>query len=331
VNQHSINTSFLTHLLASSEIILGKDVVTHCKLMTGIDAEKERTPLEQTYECLSLMGEYYGPRPLGLALAKNLSPASFNIVGHLIMSSQTLEEALNLVVTYHDYIMECENIAFYIEGDNGYFSWEPSPGNENGRQVFIEFILASIWRFGIWSTGKGQSFEYIELSIKDERNYDALKQFFNCPISFGAPVNRLVFPASWCSLSMLSGNSFVQRLLSIKLDELNNNKAQGKELIGRLRALLQQDSFLREGVISNIAEHLNLSVRSLQRYLKNHSTNFSRELRMARLQKAEALLMSTTKTICEIALEVGYSEQSAFSYAYKQWKGKAPNEDRLVI
>lgn len=326
---HTINTTFLNHLLSSAEHLLGRDVIFHCKQTVGLPLEHDRTPLELVYQCLSQMSLYYGPRPLGLNLAKHMSPSSFSVVGHLILSSKSLGEALELVVKYHEHIMDCDEVVFSMDKKTAKFSWSPIPGEKQGRDIFVEFVLASIWRFGMWATGKNSSFTRLDLGMKQSSNDAALTQYFGCPIYYGAASNSIVFPVSWCDISMLNQNVSVKGLLASKLDEMKNHHLEQMDVIEKMRKLLTQDHFLREGLIASIAQHLNVSVRTLQRYLKLKSTSFTKELRTARLMKAESLLVSTQKNISDIALEVGYSEQSAFSYAYKQWKGRSPNQERL--
>jgi transcriptional regulator GlxA family with amidase domain len=51
-------------------------------------------------------------------------------------------------------------------------------------------------------------------------------------------------------------------------------------------------------------------------------------LRQMRLQRAAALLSSTTKTVAEIAFEVGFNTPGYFSKCFKEQYGKQPTDLR---
>jgi AraC-like DNA-binding protein len=74
---------------------------------------------------------------------------------------------------------------------------------------------------------------------------------------------------------------------------------------------------------------LQLSGRSVQHLLQRHGTNFSSELRRARLTHAEEMLrISPHEPITEIALAAGFTDLSTFYRAFRAHFGLRPNEVR---
>jgi AraC-like DNA-binding protein len=67
-----------------------------------------------------------------------------------------------------------------------------------------------------------------------------------------------------------------------------------------------------------------MSPRSLQRRLAEHGHSFQALLGQTRQQLAEAYLRDDSVELAEVALLLGYSEQSAFNRAFRQWTGQAP-------
>ena len=111
---NTINTEFFRHIVDSAQLLLGRDVIQHCQKSTFIDLSNHRIPIHQVYGFLSLLKQYYGPRPLGLDIAKGISPSSFSMVGHLLVSSKSLGESLELVSQYYPYIMDSECVSFTV-------------------------------------------------------------------------------------------------------------------------------------------------------------------------------------------------------------------------
>jgi AraC-like DNA-binding protein len=80
--------------------------------------------------------------------------------------------------------------------------------------------------------------------------------------------------------------------------------------------------------LEEIAARLNMSSRTLHRRLHEEGTSFRavrdgrrREIALDRLQK-------TTRSVADIASELGYSEPSAFFRAFQGWTGMAPSTYR---
>lgn len=80
--------------------------------------------------------------------------------------------------------------------------------------------------------------------------------------------------------------------------------------------------------IDSIASVMGMSVRTLQRRLADHGVDFSSILERARFDRAVALLADPSMSIVNITLELGYSEVSSFSRAFRRWTGMPPAEFR---
>ncbi len=94
--------------------------------------------------------------------------------------------------------------------------------------------------------------------------------------------------------------------------------------------MLDPGSTVREGEVSleRIASALHTSPRTLHRRLEALDLGF-RELRDdTRRRLAEQHLADRGMGIAEVALMLGYSEQSAFTRAFKRWTGVTPSASR---
>jgi AraC-like DNA-binding protein len=79
---------------------------------------------------------------------------------------------------------------------------------------------------------------------------------------------------------------------------------------------------------TRVSAELGISERTLHRRLSTHGTNF-RDLRNSvLLDQSRVLLKDTRHSVTEIALQLGFSETSAFSRAFRLLSGKTPAEFR---
>jgi AraC-like DNA-binding protein len=75
-----------------------------------------------------------------------------------------------------------------------------------------------------------------------------------------------------------------------------------------------------------IAKTLHMSARSLHRRLKQEGVVFRDVLKDVRMNLAKRYLNEQKMTLPETALMLGYSEQSAFTRAFKSWFGVTPSQ-----
>ena len=106
---------------------------------------------------------------------------------------------------------------------------------------------------------------------------------------------------------------------------------QGSDLASRANEAI--DAELASGAVSlaSVARRLAMSERSLQRRLEAEGIGFAALIDAARRRRAESLLRSRDVSLTEIAFLLGFSEQSAFTRAFKRWTGKSPRDARREI
>ena len=102
-------------------------------------------------------------------------------------------------------------------------------------------------------------------------------------------------------------------------------------LVQQVRSQISQS--LSEGVptIFDTAQQLGMSGRTLQRRLSKQGYSFQTLVDESRRQLSERLLQETDYSLAEIAFMTGYSEQSAFTRAFKRWAGQTPRSYRLNV
>lgn len=80
-----------------------------------------------------------------------------------------------------------------------------------------------------------------------------------------------------------------------------------------------------EPTITAVAKALDMTVRMLQRRLSATDTSYRRILDDLRRRKAETELISSARSVAEIARRLGYSDPSHFVRAFRRWTGHAPS------
>ncbi len=156
------------------------------------------------------------------------------------------------------------------------------------------------------------------------RTLDHHRAYFGCPVHFGADQDALLLSPKALGEPNILGDEGITRFL---LEHLNQELAairqdatlemQAKDAIARA---------LSEGLprMADIAQSLGLSARSFHRRLSDHGLSFQTLTEATRRELAEGLLRDDRYSLAEIAFLTGFSEQSAFTRAFKRWVGCTP-------
>ncbi len=76
--------------------------------------------------------------------------------------------------------------------------------------------------------------------------------------------------------------------------------------------------------IACAARRLKVSVRTLERRLKNSGTSYSALVDQVRYETACRLLATSNTNLAEVAAAIGYADPSSFSRAFARWSGMQP-------
>ena len=91
-------------------------------------------------------------------------------------------------------------------------------------------------------------------------------------------------------------------------------------------------NFRKKILLEEIANLEFLSVSYLSRYIKKAcGLSFSELIAIARCEEAERLIGSTSKTIDEISLDVGFSNRKHLNINFKKWFQQTPSEYRKSL
>ena len=82
--------------------------------------------------------------------------------------------------------------------------------------------------------------------------------------------------------------------------------------------------------VETVAGQLNMSRYTLHKKLRQEGLTFAALLEQVRREQAITYMKDKSKPLVEIAEQLGFSELSAFSRAFKRWMGTSPAEYRSI-
>lgn len=157
----------------------------------------------------------------------------------------------------------------------------------------------------------------------------AHEAYFRSPVYFGSDRDALLVSEDALNTANQLGDKTIAGFFDSHLEEAVSKYEEEHSLEKRIRSYVARS--LSEGIpaISDVAGELGMSGRTLQRRLADHGYTFQHLVDEARRELAERLLRKTTYSLAEVAFMTGYSEQSAFTRAFKRWAGQTPRSFRI--
>lgn len=163
------------------------------------------------------------------------------------------------------------------------------------------------------------------------RSIVAHEEWFGCPVRFSAELDAILYADETLARPNILGDEGISKYLTPHLDAELSEITREPALVTQAQASIAQA--LSEGVpkMAEIARGLGLSARSFHRRLSEHGMNFQALTEQTRRDLAEGLLQDESRSLAEIAFLTGFSEQSAFTRAFKRWVGTTPASFRKGI
>jgi AraC-like DNA-binding protein len=152
------------------------------------------------------------------------------------------------------------------------------------------------------------------------------RRIFPSPVRFDAEQTGLLLSLS----SLARPNRGANPAMHSELERQIARSASGEEpdFKTRLLRLLRPQIVVHSPRVEEVADHLSVHPRTLNRRLHDEGTSFREVLNEARFEVARQLLSNTQMEITQIALAFGYANSSVFSHAFRRWAGVPPSEWR---
>ena len=153
---------------------------------------------------------------------------------------------------------------------------------------------------------------------------DAHAALFGAPVVYGAPRAGFDCDRTAVELEQSMADSRLHdtlREIARKLGFSNDGKGGIEVSVrARLRSLLPRG----QAVAERVARSLGVSERTLHRRLSESGTSFQDVLDQFRIEESERLLLQGGQDLSAIALELGFSDQSAWNRYFKRLRNMSP-------
>ncbi len=286
-----------------------------------------RYPLAGMQRLWALATEVTGDACLGLDVGRSWHPTTFHALGYCALASASLHEALLYLVRY------CKVVSTGARVDLG------RRGSEIAVRIIprlkelaigaplvpasVEAGLVALAVLCRETRGDSLAIRRVTFAHRDAACRAGLQHFFGCRVIFGARENALLLRAADVDAALPTGNPALARINEELVADYQAH-LESADLAERVRSQLMRLLPTGHAGQATVAKSLHLSLRSLQRKLRDQGSSFRELLDETRRRLAGQYGKDSTLSGSEVAYLLGFSDPSSLARAARRWSGRAP-------
>jgi AraC-like DNA-binding protein len=275
-------------------------------------------PAHQAWAFIGSAARHEGIDDFGLQ-AGFVSIEAFGEFSRWLLQAPNLNHALERFchLARHEY----SRANFYVSRRKGSVSFcrGPIDGSDVERKHVELLVLTMMIATVRLVAGPDWRPPWIFVQTEDRRGVDAHERLLSPNLHFGNRITTFEIP------SYLLPRRLPDRAVSFNsgsYDPLDH------DIVNALRHVIANMPTDDARGIAHVAGAVGMRPRTLQRRLSEANTTFSALVEEVRMTAAMAMLEDNTVRLCDIASQLGYTDQANFTRAFRRWTGVSPRTYR---
>ncbi len=302
----------------------GAALLAEAGLPKSLDGPTLLCPLVNTARLWKIAVAATGDPAFGIKVASHIAHTTFHVLSYGLCASSSLKDAFERLQRYCHVASDAVEYEFCKSGRDYHFVIEPATAVPYES---IDALVGAQLRMCRSLVGRDFSPRRIELRRPRPVVVDDFERLFRAPLQFGAAQNRLIFDAAGIEAPLDGANpDLAQRADAIALQYLA--RIERDNIQARVREVLMQRLQNTEPSQEEVAEHLCMSARTLQRKLGESGATYKEILDETRHALALVYLRAPHHSVSEITVLLGFSSGSSFTRAFRRWTGQSPSDWR---
>ena len=312
-DHHSVTARFTQAILEAAQ---RHGVSVPDELRTAL-TQGARVPMTQQDSLWALFAQSTTDPLAALAVGADLQAGHLDIVGMLLLSCDTLGDALEVLTEYAPIIGD--NARFEIAPQGAQVQLRYLPDYALCREQRVEAALGCVVGLARWMTNGRFAPREVWFAHAARAEPAAYEALLGCPVHFGQEANAVVLDTAALGQGIVQAGGALHLHLRALADDMLASLAQGS-VSARVQQLIREHP--RWGK-ERIGEHLGMSGRHLNRKLAAEAISF-KGLREALLHDMAKQALAAGQGGAVVGEALGFSDENAFARAFRRWTGQTP-------
>jgi AraC-like DNA-binding protein len=274
---------------------------------------------------LTLDDEFFGQD------SRRMKSGSFAMLCHSVLGCKTLGQALDRSLRFYALILDdvsgtCERNA----REARIVLHERAAGA--GQRVFAhELLLMLLYGVSCWLVGRRIPILRTEFSYPEPAHSAEYRLMYSAELTFDRPNTLIAFEGDYLDLPVVQNEHSIKEFLRTAPESILVKYKNGSSLTARVRRRLRQYLPGEVPDFEGLADELNMTPATMRRRLHEEGESYQSIKDQLRRDLAISYLSHSSRSVMDIALELGFSERSAFHRAFRKWTGASPGEFRRTL
>jgi len=293
---------------------------------TVLDEPASRIAAQPYLALLDWLETVTGDPFVGLHAGAQFKPRHYAEMGYVVLTTPTVRDAILQGIHYEVLANDIARTQLSESAQSARMTWTPQHGPLTRHAHDLH--MATWVVFAHWLLGRHHVATLVELPYPAYGDGDtsAHERVFGCPVRFGAGRHAMHMDRALLDLPSMQADAAMQAQMTRIADaQLRLCMPPGADALTQARAYISARLQDGELPIAEVAQHLQVPVRTLQRRLQAQGLSYSVLVDSVRLALAEQYLADPAISLAQLAMRLGFSEQSAFTHAFKRWTQETPN------
>jgi AraC-like DNA-binding protein len=296
----------------------------------SVDAPKSQLSLQQFETLLDVAEQATGRADLGFELGRRLDPTAHDILGYALLTSPTLDNMLRLAVTYQRLMQPLFSVRLQRSSDLATLVYVPVVELSHRAMRVLEEAIVVSDHAGFVSIARDRLPVYdVWMSIERPPHAQRYRDLLNVNAHFADPVPglRISLPAAILDAPSPMANPRAMRAAEERCRSMLNGLDARRRWSEWCRTMLRESEDSRP-TLEQLAGIMNVSPRTLARYLEREGTSFRSLSLDVRTARARQLLAEGSLSVTQIAYRLGYTDVASFVRSFKARTGRPPGASR---
>ncbi len=259
--------------------------------------------------------------------SRRMKSGSFALLCHSLLDCRTLGRALERSLRFYALILDDVAGTLRPGAQWARLALEQRAGVPP-KPFAHEVLLTLLHGVSCWLVGRRIPIVRAQFAYPEPAYGAEYRVMYSSELKFNRPQTAIEFEAAHLRLPIVQNERSVKEFLRNAPENILVKYKNGRSLTARIRRRLRQVLPAQVPDFATLAAELNMAAATMRRRLHEEGASYQEIKDQLRRDLAIGYLSHSERSVMDIALELGFSERSAFHRAFRKWTGASPGEFR---
>ena len=271
---------------------------------------------------LTLDDEFFGQD------SRRMKAGSFAMLVHAVLGCKNLGGAMERSLRFYGLILDDIKGTLMRDGEEAIITLHERVAGALPRIFGLEVLLMLLHGVACWLVGRRIPILRAQFSYPEPAHSAEYRLMYCTDLAYGQPNTAMIFASEYLNLPIVQNERSVKEFLRTAPENILVKYKNGSSLTARIRRRLRQLLPGEMPDFDTLAGQLNMTTATMRRRLHDEGASYQGIKDQLRRDLAIDYLSHSARSVMDIALELGFSERSAFHRAFRKWTGASPGEFR---